>query len=216
MRQSDTSPSSALRSISARAAAASIWGRRRFASPASTAGWPASDLMSRISGNVPVVQRGEPAGSDPPTPSYLPQIAETCAQSRRDGRRGARSTAEIPLVLGGDHSIAVGTVSGVSKHFRERGQKLGLIWIDAHTDMNTPDSSPSGNVHGMPLACCVGMGPLELTHIFGYAPKVDPANVALVGFVPWTRRSATTCRRSGRSCLYDARHRRARHARRDR
>jgi len=58
---------------------------------------------------------------------------------------------------------------------------MGLIWIDAHTDMNTPESSPSGNVHGMPLACCIGQGPLELTNIFGYAPKVDPANVALVG-----------------------------------
>jgi arginase len=57
---------------------------------------------------------------------------------------------------------------------------LGLIWIDAHTDMNTPESSPSGNVHGMPLACCIGQGPEELTHIFGYSPKVDPANVALV------------------------------------
>jgi arginase len=56
-----------------------------------------------------------------------------------------------------------------------------LIWIDAHTDMNTPESSPSGNVHGMPLACCIGQGPQELTNIFGYSPKIDPANVALVG-----------------------------------
>ena len=56
-----------------------------------------------------------------------------------------------------------------------------MIWIDAHTDMNTPGTSPSGNVHGMPLACCIGAGPDELTRIFGYAPKIDPANVALVG-----------------------------------
>ena len=59
----------------------------------------------------------------------------------------------MPLVLGGDHSVAVGTVSGVSQYFREQGQKAGLIWLDAHADMNTPDTSPSGNVHGMPLAC---------------------------------------------------------------
>ena len=72
-------------------------------------------------------------------------------------------------------------------------EKLGMIWIDAHTDMNTPSTSPSGNVHGMPLACCIGAGPEELTRIFGYSPKVDPANVALVGFAPWTNRSASTC-----------------------
>ncbi len=87
----------------------------------------------------------------------------------------------MPLVLGGDHSVAIGTVTGMSSHFRKRGEKLGLIWIDAHADMNTPESSPSGNVHGMPMACVIGMGPVELTHLGGYAPKVDPANVAIVG-----------------------------------
>ncbi|MGH9662970.1 MAG: arginase, partial [Bryobacteraceae bacterium] len=81
----------------------------------------------------------------------------------------------------GDHSVAVGTVSGVSHHFRDRDQRVGLIWLDAHADMNTPETSPSGNVHGMPLACCIGLGPGELTHLYGYAPKVDPHNVALVG-----------------------------------
>ena len=86
-----------------------------------------------------------------------------------------------PLVLGGDHSIAIGTVGGVSKFFQERGKRIGLIWIDAHADMNTPQTSPSGNIHGMPLACCVGLGPRELTHLEGYAPLVRPENVALVG-----------------------------------
>ena len=80
---------------------------------------------------------------------------------------------KFPLVLGGDHSVAVGTVAGVRDAFRKRGEKIGLIWIDAHADMNTPESSPSGNVHGMPLACCMGRGPRELTHIFDYAPKVE-------------------------------------------
>ncbi len=90
-------------------------------------------------------------------------------------------TGRVPLVLGGDHSVAMGTVSGMSRRFRNLGQKLGLIWVDAHADMNTPESSPSGNVHGMPLACLIGSGPEELTQIGGYAPKVDPGSVAIIG-----------------------------------
>jgi arginase len=83
--------------------------------------------------------------------------------------------------LGGDHSVAIGTVSGVSRALRKKKKALGLIWIDAHADMNTPQSSPSGNVHGMPLACIIGRGPRELTEIFQYSPKVEPKNVVLVG-----------------------------------
>src|SRR5436189_50108 len=63
----------------------------------------------------------------------------------------------------------------------ERGQTVGLLWIDAHSDMNTPETSPTGNIHGMPLACCLGNGPQELTSIFGYSPKVEPRNVVLIG-----------------------------------
>ena len=94
---------------------------------------------------------------------------------------GVLGKGGIPLVLGGDHSVAVGTVSGVSQFFRTRGEKIGLIWLDAHADMNTPESSPSGNVHGMPLACLVGIGPPELTRLFGYQPKVNPRNAVVVG-----------------------------------
>jgi arginase len=68
----------------------------------------------------------------------------------------------LPLVLGGDHSVAVGTVSGVSSHFRARNETVGMIWLDAHADMNTPETSPSGNIHGMPLACILVPGPPEL------------------------------------------------------
>jgi len=75
----------------------------------------------------------------------------------------------------------VGTVAGVSRHFRRERQEIGLIWVDAHADMNTPETSPSGNVHGMPLACCIGLGPPELAQLLGYAPKVDPRKTALVG-----------------------------------
>ena len=100
-----------------------------------------------------------------------------CRRSRTPARGWPRwwnrppDNGRVPLVLGGDHSIAIGTVSGMSRHFRKAGLKLGLIWIDAHADMNTPETSPSGNVHGMPLACCIGLGPRELTHIGGPAPQ---------------------------------------------
>jgi arginase len=87
----------------------------------------------------------------------------------------------MPVVIGGDHSIAIGTVGGVANHFRKKKRRIGLLWIDAHADMNTPESSPSGNVHGMPLAAIVGMGAKKLTHLCGFAPMVDPKNVALVG-----------------------------------
>ena len=130
-------------------------------------------------GNVPVAQpEGHPEGK--PEAKYLPQITQTCTYLAELVQK-QMAAGKRPLILGGDHSLAVGTVSGVSRHLRERGEKLGMIWIDAHTDMNTPASSPSGNVHGMPLACCIGLGPKELTDIFGYSPKVAPENVALVG-----------------------------------
>jgi len=130
-------------------------------------------------GNVPVAQpEGHPEGK--PDAKYLPQITQTCIHLAELVQK-QMVAGRRPLILGGDHSLAVGTVSGVSMHLRERGEKLGMIWIDAHTDMNTPATSPSGNVHGMPLACCIGLGPKELTDIFGYSPKVAPENVALVG-----------------------------------
>ena len=93
----------------------------------------------------------------------------------------ALAQGSLPLVLGGDHSVAIGTVSGVSHHFRGRGESVGLIWLDAHADMNTPESSPSGNIHGMPLACIAGLGPPELTSLYGYQPKVAPGNIVIVG-----------------------------------
>lgn len=87
----------------------------------------------------------------------------------------------FPLVLGGDHAIAVGTVSGIAAHCRRARKKLGLLWVDAHGDINTPATSPSGNIHGMPLAAILGLGPRDLTTIGGRSPKVDPAHVSLVG-----------------------------------
>jgi arginase len=130
-------------------------------------------------GNV-AVEQPERAPQGPANARYLPQIAETCRRLARIVEQ-AMARGQMPLVLGGDHSVAIGTIAGVSRHFRKRKARIGLIWIDAHPDMNTPQTSPSGNVHGMPLACSIGLGPRPLTHIYGYAPKVDPKNVALIG-----------------------------------
>src|SRR5690242_7602191 len=112
-------------------------------------------------GNVPVEQP-ESLPTGPERAKYLPQIAATC---RKLGMQVEKTLDEqkVPVVLGGDHSIAIGTVAGVARHFEKQRQRIGLLWIDAHADMNTPETTPSGNVHGMPLACCVGMGPRELT-----------------------------------------------------
>src|SRR5947209_16303819 len=121
-------------------------------------------------GNVPVEQP-ESLSEGPPNAKYLPQITHICTRLATMVEH-AMAADQVPLVLGGDHSVAVGTVAGVSKHLQTKGAQLGMIWIDAHADMNTPETSPSGNVHGMPLACCIGMGPKELTNLFGYSPKV--------------------------------------------
>ena len=130
-------------------------------------------------GNV-VVDQPETAPAGPANARYLPQIAHTCARLAAMVEKAAKA-GRVPLVLGGDHSAAIGTVAGMSRHFRKQRRKLGLIWIDAHADMNTPESSPSGNVHGMPLACCIGLGPRELTRIGSYSPKVEPGSAAIVG-----------------------------------
>jgi arginase len=83
----------------------------------------------------------------------------------------------FPLILGGDHSIAIGTLAGLAKH----QSKLGVIWYDAHGDLNTPETSPSGNIHGMPLAVSLGLGHEKLTNIGGFQPKIKPENIVLIG-----------------------------------
>lgn len=95
---------------------------------------------------------------------------------------GSLVSAEIesgrfPLIVGGDHSIAIGSLAGIAKHY----DNLGVIWYDAHGDLNTPDTSPSGNVHGMPLAASLGLGHDRLTQILGYAPKIQPEHVVIIG-----------------------------------
>ncbi|MGH9594500.1 MAG: arginase [Bryobacteraceae bacterium] len=111
---------------------------------------------------------------------YLNEIAETCRGLAEMSER-ALGEGFVPLVLGGDHSIAVGSVAGVSSFYRKQSKHVGLMWLDAHGDMNTPESSPSGNVHGMPLASIAGYGAPELVDLLGFHPTVEPRNICLVG-----------------------------------
>lgn len=130
-------------------------------------------------GNVEVPFAEQKNVGDPKA-KYLPEIAKTC-QQQAEWVVETLEEGSIPLVLGGDHSIAVGTVSGVSQFYRKQKKKVGLIWLDAHGDFNTPATTPSGNIHGMPLACLLGHGPRELTGIGGTGRKVAPENTVLVG-----------------------------------
>ena len=137
-------------------------------------GWEVDDY-----GNIAVEQK-ESGPEGEPRAKYLAQIATACS-ALADRIGSALDAGSLPLVLGGDHSVAVGTVTGVTRHFRARSERIGLIWLDAHADMNTPDSSPSGNIHGMPLACILGDGPDALVNLGGFRPKVDPRNTVIVG-----------------------------------
>lgn len=111
---------------------------------------------------------------------YLREIKAACELLASEVK-GVLKKGEVPIVLGGDHSIAIGTGSGISSFCRERGQSLGMIWFDAHADMNTHETSPSGNIHGMPLAALLGYGTEELTGIEGFSPKFDPRYCAHLG-----------------------------------
>jgi len=111
---------------------------------------------------------------------YLPEITAACVRLAADVKAIIEG-GEFPIVLGGDHSVAIGSVAGVASFYRQRGESIGLIWFDAHADMNTPETSPSGNIHGMPLAVLLGYGATELTEIEGFSPKLDPRFCAHIG-----------------------------------
>jgi arginase len=111
---------------------------------------------------------------------YLQEIAETCKDLATNVEKSL-GEGFLPLVLGGDHSIAAGVAAGVSAFFRKDKKQIGYLWLDAHGDMNTPDSSPSGNVHGMPLAVIMGYGAPELVDLLGFKPKAEPGNIVIVG-----------------------------------
>jgi arginase len=146
-------------------------------------------------GNVDVAV-AEATGAGDPRCRYLDEVATTCRQVYEHVQRTVREGA-IPLTLGGDHSIAVGSVGAVSATHAARGERIGLLWIDAHADINTPETTPSGNVHGMPLAVLLGAGPPALVEIGGPGRKVAPENVALVGIRALDEEEKRAVRASG-------------------
>jgi arginase len=122
--------------------------------------------------------------TDTPAPGeklrFLREIKSACEQLAVEVKN-VLGSGGLPVVLGGDHSIAIGSVAGVASFYRERKQSIGLVWFDAHADMNTPETTPSGNIHGMPLAVLLGHGSPELTGVEGFSPKLDPRFCAHVG-----------------------------------
>ena len=133
-----------------------------------------------------VIDRGNLGGPpnpwQPPVSGYrhLPEVAEwnrlvhaAVLEELAAGR--------LPMLLGGDHSLAIGSISAAAKHCRDTGRKLRVLWFDAHADFNTHVLTPSGNVHGMPVACLCGHGPSELVSIGGQVPAIDPAQLRQIG-----------------------------------
>ena len=146
-------------------------------------------------GDVPVsIQETQDPGD--PRRKYLREIRDTC-ERLRDRIVELLGEGRLPVVLGGDHSIAMGTIAGVSKFHRERQQKVGLIWFDAHGDMNTPETSPSGNIHGMPLAAALGIGEPTLVGLAGAVPMVEGARAAVVGLRDVDPAERATIKESG-------------------
>lgn len=128
-------------------------------------------------GDVPVVTPDHSSTGNPKN------IEEMLASSKNiiAALTEVLSAGDLPIILGGDHSIAIPTFSAVSDHYRKKGTEIGLIWFDAHADINTPETSPSGNIHGMPLAALLGRGHPDLTGLCGYTPKLDQKHIAHIG-----------------------------------
>jgi arginase len=124
---------------------------------------------------IPETQR---VGED--TLRYKAPILAIC-DALRKSVQAALKKKRLPLVLGGDHSIAIGSVAGTALHHAHQGESIGLIWFDAHGDANTPATTPSGNIHGMSLAVSLGMGDHDLVNLGGRAPKVQARNTVLIG-----------------------------------
>ncbi len=136
---------------------------------------------------LPVVDAGDLVAPIPevkafgdPSKKYIREIARVCERLYKTSL-AVLEKGGIPLVLGGDHSLGAGSVAATADCLRREGKPLGLIWVDAHGDMNTPATSSSGNVHGMPLAALLGSEPAELSRIGGFSPKVTPERTVLIG-----------------------------------
>ena len=131
-----------------------------------------------------------------PQKKYVREIARVCEKLYRTSLAILEKGA-MPLVLGGDHSLAAGSVAATAGHAHQAGNRIGAIWVDAHADMNTPASTGSGNVHGMPLAALLGQEPAELARIGGFSPKLRPENTVLIGIRNLDEREKEIVRGSG-------------------
>jgi len=130
-------------------------------------------------GDVDIVKPTAPAPADAKS-KFLPEMSASFKNVFTDVTQ-ILADGELPVILGGDHAIAIGTFSAISTYYHQKGEDIGLIWFDAHADINTPETSGSGNIHGMPLAALLGEGEDELINIGGFAPKLKPEYLAHVG-----------------------------------
>jgi arginase len=126
----------------------------------------------------------------------VPEIKEV-SEAVAEAVKSAMDAGTIAITLGGDHALAIGSIAGASAHYRAKKQDFGLVWFDAHGDINTPDTSPSGNVHGMPFAISLGNGDERLTQINGYSPKISPERCSLIGIRDLDSDEEDLVRRSG-------------------
>jgi arginase len=135
---------------------------------------------------IDVVDRGNLAGPvnpwQPPKGGYrhLPEVV-LWTRAVMHAVRAELESGRLPVLLGGDHCLAIGSITAVARHCRERNRKLRILWLDAHADFNTSEITPSGNIHGMPVACLSGFGPRELTELGGAAPAIAPASISQIG-----------------------------------
>ncbi len=127
---------------------------------------------------------------------FAGEIAQVC-EDLHDRAMDVLARGSLPVVLGGDHSLAMGSIAATAHFHRMRGESIGVIWLDAHGDMNTPESTGTGNVHGMPLAHVLGMGDPRLASIGGFRGKVDPARCALIGVRDLDEREKSLIQASG-------------------
>jgi arginase len=130
-------------------------------------------------GDSTIIKPG-PSADHGANPKYVEEIAASCANVAFDVKQ-ILSDGAVPIILGGDHSIAIGSIAGIASHFRNRAEEIGLIWFDAHADINTPETSSSGNIHGMPMAAILGRGHERLVDLEGFTPKVKVEHFAHVG-----------------------------------
>ncbi len=144
-------------------------------------------LAEALAGHgIDVVDRGNLVG--PPNPWQPPidgyrHLPEVIAWNRavHDAVLAELAGGRLPILMGGDHCLAMGSISAVARHCRDGGKKLRVLWLDAHADFNTSELTPSGNLHGMPVACLTGHGPAELTGLSGVTPAIEPRRIREIG-----------------------------------